>query len=292
MARITAFTVDDAFPLYRVNRHDRRFMSRQDMDAWEEQVQALMVEIEQRGLHNPVHIARLIDEQVYVAVAGFTRVEAVSRLGWTTIRANVYVDMPEAEARVLNAGDNAWHKPLTDWERALQMQKLKTNGTPVESANGGESLTRLFGMSKRTIFNWLGIVSYDAPSLHQAIADKKLGLQHALVFRDYPTEITEAWVERCIEREWYSKELKGRLLAVDEQSAESATLHSISTQASDERATMHGADDAVHPQLSKAGRYLLQVTQQQVNAWDAEEQQEVKDALRRLIKVIANHPQE
>ena len=81
-----------------------------------------------------------------------------------------------------------------------------------------QSLTSIFGMSKRTIFNWLGIVSYDAPALHQAIAEKKLGLQHALVFRDYPPAITEAWVERCIEGEWSSRELKLELSAVDETS--------------------------------------------------------------------------
>ena len=39
-------------------------------------------------------------------------------------------------ARMLNAGDNAWHIQLTDWERALQMQKLRAIGIPVESANG------------------------------------------------------------------------------------------------------------------------------------------------------------
>jgi hypothetical protein len=35
MARLTTFTVDDAFPLERVNLDDRRFMSRIDRDAWE-----------------------------------------------------------------------------------------------------------------------------------------------------------------------------------------------------------------------------------------------------------------
>jgi hypothetical protein len=64
---------------------------------------------------------------------------------------------------------------------------------------------------------------------------------------------------------------------------------SVPSQAMPMRATLHATDEAVHPQLSKAGRYLLQVTQQQVEAWDQEEQQEVKDALRRLLQVIARH---
>jgi hypothetical protein len=228
---MTTFTVDEAFPLAQVNLADRRFMSRLDRDAWETQVQALMVEIEQQGLLAPVGIARLAGEQGYVVVYGFTRSAAVARLGWTTIRANVYEDLAETDARMLNAGDNAWHTQLTDWERALQLQKLRAIGIPVDSANGGPSLTRIFGMSRRTVFNWLGIVDYDVPALHQAIAEKKLGLQHALVFRDYDPTITAAWLDRCIQGEWSSRELKLRLSAVDASPVPppsppgSATLH-------------------------------------------------------------------
>ena len=301
---MTTFLVDDAFPLERVNLDDRRFMSRIDQEAWDTQVQALMVQINQQGLLAPVGIARLAGEQCYVVVYGFTRSAAVARLGWPTIRANVYEDLDETDARMLNAGDNAWHTQLTDWERALQMQKLRAIGIPVDSANGGPSLTSIFGMSKRTIFNWLGIVSYDLPALHQAIAEKKLGLQHALVFRDYPPAISAVWIERCIQGEWSSKDLKLRLLAVDEQSDESATMHGISSQAPDEsatmhdrlatypipaRATMHGADEEVLQQLVKAGRYLLRVTQQQIDAWDPEELQAVKAGLRMALKPIIRH---
>jgi hypothetical protein len=71
MATMTTFLVDDAFPLAQVNLADRRFMSRLDRDAWETQVQALMVEIEQQGLLAPVGIARLAGEQCYVVVYGW-----------------------------------------------------------------------------------------------------------------------------------------------------------------------------------------------------------------------------
>jgi len=237
---------------------------------------------------------------LYIVIGGFTRSAAVYRLGWPTIRANVYEDIDEADARIINAVDNASHIPLTDWDRALQMKKLRAVGIPVESANGGTSLTNIFRMSKRTIFNWLGITSYDLPALHQAIAEKKLGLQHALVFRDYPPAISAAWIERCIQGEWSSHDLKVRLATAaetpevtpedDHDPAERATMHGISSQAMPMRATLHDTDASVHPQLSKAGRYLLQVTQQQVEAWTLEEQMDVKDALRRLLKVIASHP--
>ena len=140
---MTTFRVDDAFPLAQINLDDRRFMSRLDREAWETHVQQLMQDIAQQGLLAPVGVARLAGESRYVVVYGFTRSAAVSRLGWPTIRANVYEDLEETVARFLNAGDNAWHTQLTEWERALQLRKLREIGIPVESANGGPCLTRL-----------------------------------------------------------------------------------------------------------------------------------------------------
>jgi len=299
MARLTTFTVDDRFPLERVNLDDRRFMSRLDREAWEAQVQALMVQIEHEGQMSPVGIARLSGEQRYVVIYGFTRSAAVSRLGWPTIRANVYEDLHETDARMLNAGDNAWHIQLTDWERAVQMQKLRAIGIPVESANGNPSLTSIFGMSKRTIFNWLGIVNYDLPALHQAIAEKKLGLQHALVFRDYPPAVSAAWIDRCVQGEWSSKDLKSQMDAVSDapqietdllpvSTEDRATLHGISSHAMPMSATLHSTDEAVHPQLTKAGRWLLQVSSAQIDQMDPEQQQELKTGLRLVLKVIAS----
>lgn len=299
MARLTTFAVDDTFPLERVNLDDRRFMSRLDREAWESQVQALMVQIEHEGQMSPVGIARLSGEQRYVVIYGFTRSAAVSRLGWPTIRANVYEDLDETDARMLNAGDNAWHIQLTDWERAVQMQKLRAIGIPVESANGNPSLTSIFGMSKRTIFNWWGIVSYDLPALHQAIAEKKLGLQHALVFRDYPPDVSAAWIERCIEGEWSSGQLKVRMATANDvlpaepdpfpvSTGERATLHGISSHTMPRRATLHGTDEAVHPQLSKAGRWLLQVSSSQIDQLNPEQQQELRAGLKMVLKVIAS----
>jgi ParB-like nuclease family protein len=281
MATMTTFTVDEAFPLAQVNLADQRFMSRLDRDAWETQVQALMVEIAQQGLLAPVGIARLAGEQRYVIVYGFTRSAAVARLGWPTIRANVYEDLTETEARMLNAGDNAWHTQLSDWERALQLQKLRAIGIPVESANGGPSLTRIFSMSRRTVFNWLRIVAYNVPALHQAIAEKKLGLQHALVFRDYDPAITAAWIDRCIQGEWSSRDLKLRLSAVADEIPDDAPSPS-------KGATLHGADEAVHPQLSKAGRWLLQVSSEQIQQLSLEAQQQLKTGLRMVLEVIVS----
>jgi ParB-like nuclease domain len=279
-----------------VNLADQRFMSRLDRDAWESQVQALMVEIEQQGLLAPVGIARLTGERRYVVVYGFTRSAAVARLGWSTIRANVYEELSETEARMLNAGDNAWHTQLTDWERALQLRKLRAIGIPVDSANGGPSLTGIFSMSRRTVFNWLRIVDYDVPALHQAIAEKKLGLQHALVFRDYDPAISAAWIDRCIQGEWSSRDLKLRLSAAADGTPEdqtappaSAPLHGgMASQTMPASAPLHGAGEAVDQHLVKAGRWLLQVSSEQIQQLSLEDQQKLKTGLRMVLEVIAS----
>jgi hypothetical protein len=57
------------------------------------------------------------------------------------------------------------------------------------------------------------------------------------------------------------------------------------TQAS---ATLHGADEAVHPQLSKAGRWLLQVSSEQIQQLSLEAQQQLKTGLRMVLEVIVN----
>src|SRR5262245_47110050 len=98
MATVTTFTTHEDFPLALVDRYDRRFMSRIDREAWEAQVTALMLEIEQHGQMNPVGVAQLAGESGYVVVYGFTRTEAVSRLGWPSIRANVYEGIDESTA--------------------------------------------------------------------------------------------------------------------------------------------------------------------------------------------------
>jgi ParB-like chromosome segregation protein Spo0J len=299
MAVMTEFTTHEAFPLERVNRTDRRFMSRLDREAWDTQVTALMAEITQHGLMNPVGLVKPAAESSYVVMYGFTRTEAVSRLGWSTIRANVYEDLDDTTARMLNAGDNAWHQQLTDWERALQLRKLRASGLPVESAIGEPCLTRLLGMSRRTVFNWLRIVEYEAPALHQAIADKKIGLQQALVFRDYAAQITEEWIARCIEGEWSSSELKLRLSAAMDgdpepkastPTPESATMHSgVSSEPIPMRATMHGEGEGVDQQLSKAGQWLLRVSSAQIQQLSGDEQRKLKEGLRAVLEVIAAH---
>lgn len=252
------FEYYEAFPLSDIDITDKRYMSRFDMTRWEEQVQTLKADIAQRGQLDPVGIAQLENEEEYIIIYGFTRTEAIKQLGWDTIRANVYEDLSEFVASVLNATNNSTHNQLTMWERALQIKKLKNANVKVDSTDTAEeTITKIFNMSRRNVFNWLKVVDYNCPELHQAIAEDKVGLKHALLLIDYPQSVTVSMLERCIEEEWSSKVLDLKLKSAtvarnDELSTihktESATLHSEQNEDSERE---HSATVALDNELSR-----------------------------------------
>jgi len=233
------FFYHEAFPLDDIDIADKRYMSRVDMRRWEEQVQVLKADIAQRGLLDPVGIAQLEDEEKYIIIYGFTRTEAIKQLGWTTIRANVYENLSKLNASFLNAVNNSTHNQLTQWERALQIKKLRDDGAKVDSTDPSEdTITKIYNMSRRNVFNWLKVVDYNCPELHQAIAEDKIGLKHALLFIEYPQSMTVSMLKRCIEEEWSSNVLDVKL--------KSATLHSqdeLSHIRKDESVMLHSEQD-------------------------------------------------
>jgi len=239
----TKFECFEDFPLEKINLVDKRYMSRIDMDRWNEQVEALKIDINQRGQIDSVGIAQLENEEKYTIIYGFTRTEAIRQLGWDTIRANVYQDLDKLNASILNATNNSTHNQLTQWERAIQIKKLKDANVKVDSSNPDEdTITKIFDMSRRNVFNWLKVVDYNCSELHQAIAEEKIGLKHGLLFIDYPQSLTVSMLERCIEEEWSSKVLDLKLKSAtvahgdnelsDIRKNESATLHAEQNEAS------------------------------------------------------------
>jgi hypothetical protein len=298
---VRPFTTDDAFPLSQIDLDNHYFMSRLNPERWEAQVQALMLDIEQHGQLAPVGLARFTGKRTYVVIYGFTRTEAIRRLGRTTIRANLYEELEERQARILNAGDNASHQQLTAWERAVQIQKLRESGVPVESQNGELSITQIFGMSRRNVFNWLKVVEYRCAALHQAVESERIGLQHALLFIQQPIEMTEARLDPCIQGEWSSAELKLRLHSATlhsdtedagQQLMGSATLHApaaLGSEQAPEGATLHTAEDreGIRRQLEKAGRWLLTTSGDELLHLHPEEQVRLKEGLRMILEVIA-----
>ena len=312
------FEYHKAFPLENIDTHDKRYMSRIDMTRWEEQVQALKADIAQRGQLDPVGVARLEGEEKYIVIYGFTRTEAIRQLDWSTIRANVYEDLSKFSASVLNATNNSTHNQLTVWERALQIQKLKAANVKVDSTDPSEdTITKIFNMSRRNVYNWLKVVDYNCPELHQAIAYDKIGLKHALLFIDYPQSLTVSLLERCIEEEWSSKVLDLKLKSAtvahgDELSYirknESATLHSeqddsknesgfvsgesatvaqddneLSTLRENNSATLHAK---IKMNLDKVANLMLALTAKDILSLGEDKQRRLSDGIRTILGIL------
>jgi hypothetical protein len=53
-------------------------------------------------------------------------------------------------------------------------------------------------------------------------------------------------------------------------------------------APLHGASDAVDQHLVKAGRWLLQVSSEQIQQLSLEDQQKLKTGLRMVLEVVAS----
>ena len=293
------FEYHKAFLLDDIDISDKRYMSRVDMTRWEEQVQALRMDISRRGQLDPVGIAQLENEVKYIVIYGFTRTEAIRQLDWTTIRANVYENLSKIDASVLNATNNSTHSQLTQWERALQVKKLKDSGVKVDSTDPSEdTITKIFNMSRRNVFNWVKVVDYNCPELHQAIAEDRIGLKHALLFIDYPQSITISMLERCIEEEWSSKVLDLKLKSATlhsgldgENESEFVSGDSATVALNNELSTIHKNDSAtlhakIKMNLDKAANMMLACTVEEILSLDEASKQQLNHGIRMVLSAL------
>jgi ParB/RepB/Spo0J family partition protein len=293
------FFYHEAFPLDDIDIADKRYMSRVDMTRWKEQVQLLKTDIAQRGQLDPVGVGQLEHEEKYIIIYGFTRTEAIKQLGWTTIRANVYKDLSEFDASILNATNNSTHSQLTEWERALQLQKLKDSGVKVDSTDPSEdTITKIFNMSRRNVFNWLKVVDYNCPELHQAIALDKIGLKHALLFIEYPQSITVSMLERCIEEEWSSNVLELKLKSAtlhseqnDENESKFVSGNSATVALDDELSTIRENNSAtlhakIKLNLDKAAHMMLACTAEDILSLNDATKQKLNDGIRMILATL------
>lgn len=293
------FKYKDNFPLKEIDCDDKRYMGRTNMTLWNKQVERLMADIEQRGQTDPVGIARLQSEEDYIVIYGFTRTEAIIRLGWDAIRANIYDGLTKHDASILNATNNSMHNQLTNWERALQIKKMKRDGVKVSSSNDADTICSIYGMSRRSVYQWLKVVDYDCAKLHKAIGDESIGLKHALKFVDYPSELTIEMLEKCLEEEWTSKildlRLKSATVAQKEalsgiSKSECATVaqkEALSGISQNECATVAQTDKVeIKRNLDKAANLMLESTADKILSLSEEQQAQLNKGLRMILEVL------
>ena len=158
-----------AFPLSQIDDSNEEFQARLDYD--EEEILGLAEDIKHNGLRNPVGLKKKGD--VYQVVYGFQRLRAVKKLGFETVKANIYGDLTDEDAREQAISDNVRHGDLTDCEKAVECFKLKKKGYEVEQ------LCWLFKVKKSIVYNYLSIANLDVTTkfcLHK----EHITLNHAV----------------------------------------------------------------------------------------------------------------
>lgn len=82
-------------------------------------IHSLMLSLKKFGQLNPV----IVDSD-YELIAGYRRLEAAKRLGWTTVKAIVVENPTDAEKLEIELEENVQRKDLTEMEVADGMKRL------------------------------------------------------------------------------------------------------------------------------------------------------------------------
>jgi ParB/RepB/Spo0J family partition protein len=159
----------DSFPVAQIDDSNGEFQARVDYD--EEEISRLAEDIERNGLRNAIGLRKNSD--LYQIIWGFQRVKAVKKLGLETIKANVYEDLTDDEAREQAISDNVRHGDLTDHEKAKECLKLKEKGYSVDH------LCTLFGVKKSIVYNYLSVANLDTTTKY-CLHEDLITLNHAV----------------------------------------------------------------------------------------------------------------
>jgi len=146
------------------------YQPREGIDwAW---VDDLSESIEAFGLLEPIHV--VFEDDVYKAINGHHRFEAVKKLGRSEIEVIVTPSDVPPERRRINALIQNIQKPLTPWEMARSLKELQDEGYSLDQ------LGKVVGKSKSTAKDYLRVLELPSEYL-KAYLDAEGKLAPALV---------------------------------------------------------------------------------------------------------------
>lgn len=160
---------EENFPLDLIDEANEEFQARLDYD--EEELESLKQDIAQYGQRNPVGLVQKGER--YQIIYGFQRVKAIRRLGWDSVRANIYEDATEKELHMHGISDNVRLAQLTDLEKALKARSLKEKGFTTEE------LCEMFGVKKSALYNYFSIADLDETT-HECLQRGLISLNHCV----------------------------------------------------------------------------------------------------------------
>lgn len=250
------------FDLRKLNWSDKRFMSRSDVDKWEEQVEIIEKQIDKDGVRNMPGIARLRGESEWIAVYGFTRIQACLNLEKFEVKVRKHIGISARAASRLNLVDNTTRFDLEPMDLAEKLYELKNKyGFPITSKDPTKpSLCSIANMSRRNVHRWLNIVEDASDAIKQGLRDG-LPASHAEEMIKHEVN-DQSLIEQDLENDW-SKERLNVEIRRDQDTEENVDMRSNTNQTSDD-VELYGEiknileSHGVHLKKKAAIKYVLE----------------------------------
>ncbi|GAH80221.1 unnamed protein product, partial [marine sediment metagenome] len=160
---------EESLTLELIDETDEAFQARLDYD--EEELESLKQDIAENSQRNPVGLIQKGDR--YQLIYGFQRVKVMRRLGWESVRANIYEEATEKELHTHSISDNVRQAQLTDLEKALKARSLKEKGFSTEE------LCEMFGVKKSALYNYFSVADLDETT-RECLQRGLISLNHAV----------------------------------------------------------------------------------------------------------------
>lgn len=160
---------EESLTLELIDGTDEAFQARLDYD--EEELESLKQDIAENGQRNPVGLIQKGNR--YQLIYGFQRVKVMRRLGWESVRANIYEEATEKELHAHSISDNVRQAQLTDLEKALKARSLKEKGFSTEE------LCEMFGVKKSALYNYFSVADLDETT-RECLQRGLISLNHAV----------------------------------------------------------------------------------------------------------------
>lgn len=136
----------------------------ENRETRESDLQDLIANIKSRGLLNPVTTKHLPNGR-FLLVAGYRRLAACKKLGWTTIPSNIRDDISTTDSRIYNLIENVQRKSITQLELGISIVRLKEERNMTDS-----EVAAAISISVSTVKNAILIATRVDPSILKNVA--------------------------------------------------------------------------------------------------------------------------
>lgn len=109
----------------------------------------------------------------YIILAGFCRTRAIKKLGWSTIKANIYEDLTEQEALEISIVSNEDRYNLEPDEKAKSIIKLRDKGF------SNEWIMEKYNLSKTVLYDLFSLENIDSATQY-CLHREHISLRHAV----------------------------------------------------------------------------------------------------------------